>query len=35
MDIDFAPEDEAFRPEVRSFIEENYRNIWSVPTVAS
>ena len=24
MDIDFAPEDEAFRAEVRSFIEENY-----------
>ena len=24
MDIDFAPEDQAFRNEVRSFIEENY-----------
>ena len=24
MDIDFAPEDEAFRADVRSFIEENY-----------
>ena len=24
MDVNFAPEDEAFRAEVRSFIEDNY-----------
>ena len=24
MDVNFAPEDEAFRAEVRGFIEENY-----------
>ena len=24
MDVEFAPEDAAFREEVRSFIEENY-----------
>jgi hypothetical protein len=24
MDIDFEPEDKAFRDDVRSFIEENY-----------
>ena len=33
MDVNFAPEDEAFRAEVRSFIEENYPKhlVWIKP----